>query len=124
MVFEFALALLLAGIVGGGILTANAHSRPLYWGDFPLAVERAVALRRAGECPTLLIPEMVYGKLRFEHARMVADLPRINLRQKDVKLAARLWPAWHKALVIPASLPELWTLAMSRQQSDVPDLAD
>ncbi|HUW81934.1 MAG TPA: glycosyltransferase family 39 protein [Phycisphaerae bacterium] len=118
------LGALLAGIVCGGILAAGAGGKPLYWGDFPLAVERAVALRRAGECPALVIPEMVYGKLRFEHARMVADLPRINLRQKDAKLSAMLWPAWHQALVIPASLPELWTLAMRRQQSDVPDLAE
>ncbi len=118
------LGLLLAGIVAGGILAAGANGKPLFWGDFPLAVERAVALRRADACPPLLIPEMVYGKLRFEHARMVEDLPRINLRQKDVELDDMLWPAWYKALVIPASLPELWTFAMERQQSNVPDLAE
>jgi len=118
------LGLLLAGIVGAGILAAIGNGRPLYWGDFPLAVERAVALRRADACPSLVIPEMVYGKLRFEHAGMVEDLPRINLRQKDVEFADMLWPAWYKALVIPASLPELWTLAMTRQRSDVPDLTE
>jgi 4-amino-4-deoxy-L-arabinose transferase-like glycosyltransferase len=118
------LGVLLAGIVGAGILAANANGRPLYWGDFPLAVERAVALRGADACPSLVIPEMVYGKLRFEHAGMVDDLPRINLRQKDVELADMLWPAWYKALVIPASLPDLWTLAMRRQRSDVPDLVE
>jgi 4-amino-4-deoxy-L-arabinose transferase-like glycosyltransferase len=114
---RLSLGLVLAGIVASGILTANANSRPLYWGDFPQAVEAALPLARAGECPPLLIPGMVYRKLVFEHRRMIEDATQIDLLQKDVKLAALLWPAWYQALVIPASLPRLWGFATGGDES-------